>query len=633
VLEEGRGFLTSLAASGEGPPSSAKGIKGAEAKSNERNRQDASKKSEKTPTKPSFDLRAWSFVINGGKEYLQQVTERAVPEACGYGITHLEFFNMALALPSEYVTTPVAPCRNWVLCGLTFRDFPKLARHDVLHSGTAGIARAEREADLDYTRRLFGRVKAAGLKVMAHHHLRRDLPDELFQEYPQSLEDASFQEEWEEATLTEFFELLPEVDMLVVTSMTETPSILDGGHYSQQVDRLAGVFGAMERACRGAGKMLAIRDWGAVGQNQRVGPIFQEAMARMPREVCIHIKNVVLDYVTNREIPHPNLTAYPERPLIVEFDTYGEYYGRADIPYVDPQHFCERLDGLYYLQPYGLTARICYECDRAGRRYPTIFESPNAANAVVFARWAADASKNQPLAEWLDFLSSPRRWQTYYWEWLADRYGTAAGPLLAKVFERTPQIVHGIFAPLWTGYWHPFSVLEHTALPWPPTRQPDHGSVPWSPPPYVDSELGDNDLSWVVGWLTPGTPLETIGWSQLVGRKNEGLRLARLCSQEIFQEGPGVLSRADFADLTLLFRQLVCICEGDVLTGQILATIKGPNSEKDTPKAVELRALALRADTVAQRARKAFGHDFFGEFSLRMERWAAWARTVAEDGS
>ena len=126
-------------------------------------------------------------------------------------------------------------------------------------------------------------------------------------------------------------------------------------------------------------KTLVIRDWGAVGQKQESGPIFQAAMQRMPEDVCIHIKNVVLDYVTNREIPHPNLNAYPGRRLIVEFDAFGEYFGRADIPYVDPQHFCERLDALYSLHPFGLVARIAFDCDRPGRRYNTIFDSPNTA--------------------------------------------------------------------------------------------------------------------------------------------------------------------------------------------------------------------------------------------------------------
>ncbi len=585
----------------------------------------------------AFGLRAWQFLMNGGTGYLSDATDRAIAEAARYEITHLEFANNALRNSGVYTSAPVPPCGNWVLCGLSFRDFPRLARHDVLHAGAGAITRAEMEADLAYTRDLFGRVKAAGLKVMAWHHLRRDLPDELAQEYPAAASgDTAFLQEWEEATLTEFFELVPEVDMLVVTSMTETPGVLDLPGRSALVARLAGVFSAMERACRRAGKALAIRDWGAVGQNRAVGPVFQEAIERLPEEVFIHIKNVVLDFVTNAEVPHPNLTAYPNRPLIVEFDVYGEYFGRADIPYVDPQHFCGRLDGLYYLQPYGVTARIAYECERTGRRYPSIFDSPNAANAVVYSRWASDAAKGRPLAEWLDYLASSHRWQTYYWEWLADRYGQAAGPLLARVFERTPQIVHGIFGGLWTGYWHPFNVLEHTTLPWPPTRLEHHGSAAWVPPPDTgeeQAEIGDNDFAWVVGWLPPGTPVETIGWSQLVSHKKEGLRLASLCSEEITREGAAVLSEADFAELDGLFKQLVMVCEGDVLTGKILAEAWGPQGVKAGGDPAVLETLATRAEEVAVEARESFGADFFGELSLRMQTWAAWARSCASGSS
>ncbi len=521
-----------------------------------------------------------------------------------------------------------------MLCGLTFRDFPKLARHSNLHNRGAASSLKDRARDFAYMKKLFGKVKATGLRVMAWHHVRRDLPDELAQEYPESASgDPGFLQDWEEATLTEFFEVVPEVDMLVVTSLTETPGVLELPDRSRQVARLAGVFEAMERACRRAGKALVIRDWGAVGQNQREGAIFQEAMERLPENVWIHIKNVVLDFVTNAEVPHPNLTAYPNRPMIVEFDVYGEYYGRADIPYVDPQHFCERLDGLYSLQPSGVTARISYESGRKERRYRTIFDSPNAANAVAFSRWASEAAENRPIGEWLDFLRPSRRWQTYTWQWLADRYGAKAGPLLARVFERTPQIVHGIFAPLWCGYWHPFSVMEHTTLPWPPTRLPDHGSVPWNPPQdflEATAGLGDNDFSRVVGWMPPATAIETIGWCQLLSRKEEGLRLAQLCWDEVSAEGRTVLSPADYQDLDLLFRQLVTVCRADVLTGKILAAARGPGTDMTILAGLSLPSLGAEAEKIAAEIRRAFGTNFFGELTLRMEAWVRWAKEISE---
>ena len=577
-----------------------------------------------------FGLRGWQFHVNHDRAYLAQAAERSIREAPALDVTHLEFPNMAMQLPNAYTSTPMPPCANWVLCGQTFRDFPKLARHEDLHSRGAVSTPEDRSRNLAYMKDLFGKVKDSGLGVMAWHHVRRDLPDELAQEYPESASgDSSFLQDWEEATLTEFFEVAPEVDMLVATSLTETPGVLEMPDRTHQVARLAGVFAAMERACRRAGKTLVIRDWGAVGQNQWQEAIFKEAMERLPEDVWIHIKNVVLDFVTNAEIPHPNLYAYPNRPMIVEFDVYGEYYGRADIPYVDPRHFCERLDALYALQPGGVTARISYESGREWRRYRTIFDSPNAANAVVWSRWASDAAKNRPIGEWLDFLAPSRRWQTYTWQWLADRYGTDAGPLLARVFERTPQIVHGIFAPPWCGYWHPFSVMEHTTLPWPPTRLQDHGSVPWNPPPdilEVTGGLGDNDFSRVVGWMPPGTAIETIGWCQLVSRKEEGLRLARLCSEEVSAEGRGVLSSDDFEDLELLFRQLVAVCEADVLTGRILAAARGPGTDSTLLADLSLSSLSVEAERIAGEIRGNFGPEFFGELALRVEAWGRWAR-------
>lgn len=582
-----------------------------------------------------FGLRSWQFHGNEAKGYLAQVMDRTIAEALRYKITHLEFSTNLLRNSSVYTALPVPPCCNWILCGLNFRHFARLARHDVLHDGTASITRAQREADFLFTRDLFRKVKASGLGVMVWHHLRRDLPDELAREYPASASgDPAFLQEWEEATLTEFFELLPEVDMLVVTSMTETPGVHDMADDSDPVDRLETVFRGIDRACRRAGKTLAIRDWGAVGHSHiEGGHIFHEAFARLPEDICIYIKNVVCDFVTNMEVPHPNLGAYPDRPLIVEFDVYGEYFGRADIPYVDPQHFCGRLDGIYPLEPYGISARISYECDRAGRRYPTIFDSPNAANAVVFARWGADAAENYTPAQWLDITVPAKRWQTYYWEWLSQRYGLRAAPLLAHVFERTPQIIHGIFGGLWTGYWHPYDVLEHTTLPWPPMPLEHHGSVAWKPPGDIaefTGGLGDNDFKLVTGWLAPGIPVAHIGWCQLVLHKREALRLASLCAQEIVDEGPTVLTQGDMADLDLLFRQLVMICKGDLLTGQIFLAVHGPVEARTQMDVAALETLAGQADEVATEARTAFGEDFFGEFPLRMQTWATWARNVGQ---
>ena len=568
-----------------------------------------------------FSLRSFQFHGNGAKQYLAQAMDRTIAEAQRYGITHLEFGINLLRHSTVYTGQPVPPCGNWVLCGLSFRDFPRLAGHDVLHHGPAAITRAEREADLAYTRALFRKAKAAGLGVMVWHHLRRDLPDELAREYPASVSgDPAFLQEWEEGTLTEFFEVLPEVDMLVVTSMTETPGVHDMPDKSDPADRLESVFRAIDRACRGAGKALAVRDWGSVGQSQIAGgQIFREALGRLPEDICIHVKNVVCDFVTNAEVPHPNLGVYPNRPLIVEFDVYGEYFGRTDIPYVDPQHFCGRLDGLYPLGPYGVSARICFECDRRGRRYATIFDAPNAANAVGFARWSADAAENRAASEWLDMTLPAKRWQTYYWEWLSERYGLKAAPLLGRLFERTPQIVHGIFGGLWTGYWHPFDVLDHTTLPWPPMALTCKAPLAYP----------ENDFRYVLDWLTPGTAVAHLGWCQLVSHKREALRLASRCASEIAAEGPAVLAEADFADLELLFRQTETVCRGDLLTGQILLAKRGPAQARAALQTPALQTLAGQADEVAQEAQTAFGEDFFGQFPLRMRTWADWARNVS----
>ena len=80
----------------------------------------------------ALGLRAWQFHVNDGKDYLPDATDRAIAEARHCDITHFGFGTNALCNSSVYTNAPVPPCRNWVLCGLSFRDFPRLARHDVL---------------------------------------------------------------------------------------------------------------------------------------------------------------------------------------------------------------------------------------------------------------------------------------------------------------------------------------------------------------------------------------------------------------------------------------------------------------------------------------------------------------------
>lgn len=125
--------------------------------------------------------------------------------------------------------------------------------------------------------------------------------------------------------------------------------------------------------------------------------------------------------------------------------------------------------------------------------------------------------------------------------------------------------------------------------------------------------------------MPPGTAIETIGWCQLVSRKEEGLRLARLCSEEVSVEGRAVLSPEDYEDLELLFRQLVAVCRADVLTGKILAAFRGPRKDSTILADLSLSSLSVEAERIAAEIRRDFGAEFFGELALRVETWGRWA--------
>ena len=136
----------------------------------------------------------------------------------------------------------------------------------------------------------------------------------------------------------------------------------------------------------------------------------------------------------------------------------------------------------------------------------------------------------------------------------------------------------------------------------------------------------ENDFHLVLDWLTPGTATEYVGWCQLVSHKQEALCMASRCAHEIDAEGPALLDEADQPDLDLLFRQLVMVCRGDLITGQLFLAVKGPEHAQIAMGLSAVDEIATSADAVASEARTAFGEDFFGQFPRRMEPWAAWGR-------
>ena len=94
-------------------------------------------------------------------------------------------------------------------------------------------------------------------------------------------------------------------------------------------------------------------------------------------------------------------------------------------------------------------------------------------------------------------------------------------------------------------------------------------------------------------------------------------------------EGRGVLSRDDYADLDLLFRQLVAVCRADVLTGKILAASRGPRKDSTVLADLSLSSLSREAERMAGEIRRDFGAEFFGELALRVEAWGRWAKEEA----
>jgi hypothetical protein len=144
-------------------------------------------------------------VYSHGWDLLETYVDRALKYSKARGINTFELHDFNIGH------------RGLVEAAVQYREFPKLARREVLTYRGERCSRAQKETDYQRLRALAKKIKVNGLKLNFWYHTFRDAPEELAVEYPEVKDlNTGFYFAYLDGLLKEFFERVPEVDRLTL---------------------------------------------------------------------------------------------------------------------------------------------------------------------------------------------------------------------------------------------------------------------------------------------------------------------------------------------------------------------------------------------------------------------------------
>jgi hypothetical protein len=536
-----------------------------------------------SPTEPEqtiFPYRAWSFCIAAYNwELLEAYVDGALRRAHDYGINTFELHDYSIGN------------RGLVDASVNYRDFPKLsARSSLNHRGEV-CGRELREHDYAQFRDLAKKIKDKGLSLNCWYHVLRDAPQELFTEYPEIKNlDSGFFWTYLSRLLTEFFDRVPEIDGLTITSLDETPSILATSGSMTRVDRLAKLYITIYEACRRAGKRLIIRDFIATYEDYET---FWGVLGKLPQDIYIMTKEVLGDWIHTWMPLNPFMWRYHSRKLIVEFDLYGEYWGALDVPACYPRYLHNRIRDIKAFGAQGAVGRVAH-VSAPSHTFKTIFGSPNEVNCYAFGKYLS-----QPLP-WLgpgsftDPREKPGRWgwdldafnEKIWMEWVALRYGRQGAPALIRALTRTDTIVPLVLDVGGLGFAHSY------------LQGPQWAPFLWEP--VVDQ-------------------VESLGMDFIRDEKRQAYSLTQQCLADV-QSVKSSLAKTDYDQLIDLFEGELLIIRAfqAALEGyyQLYVAQKQPNK-------AELAEACHDMNTLATQISRIRGEEFFAALPNTLRALAA----------
>jgi hypothetical protein len=372
-----------------------------------------------------FPYRGWSIAVDAEQLDVEEL-----------------YFNTALKKAQEYKINTIE-LHDFVMKGgivealIKYDSFPRLG--DTLTYNSVQLSRAEKEKYAHRFKRMLVKARQQNLSINIWYHVLRDIPEEVLSMYPEITNiESGFIWKYLDNTFTEFFQTYPEVTRITLTSLHETPSILNnvGGLSREEV--LLKLYMTIYSVCKKFGKELVLRDFII---SQKDFDSFWKILDRLPDEIYIMTKSVLADWSHVDLANNPVMHRYQNKRLIVEFDLYGEWSGRGDFPVCYPDDIIRHLRAAKALNATGAIGRLIHD-DRPASKLPfkTIFESPLDINVYTFSKYISEPIPwlGETFEKWDEDIEAIDK--SYWMQWAKRKYNEKNAVPIVRILERTSEI-------------------------------------------------------------------------------------------------------------------------------------------------------------------------------------------------
>lgn len=357
---------------------------------------------------------------------------------------------------------------------------------------------------------------ARGIKVSIWTHELQAVPEEFRNADRRVNGDDPRLWTWLTDKYTRLFDTCPQIDGLVLTFHETQVSIYHDTKVSSTLppaQRVARLIDTLAGVCKARGKELTVRSF-----------CYEPHELQFIKEGFAAAKSDFI--VMSKCQPHDWQPYYPNNPLIgdvggrpqiMEFDLGHEFLGQGDIPYIDVDYTKRRLD-------YGVSKGIIGAVARIERHKNHALDTPNWANVYVFSRLLQNHG-----------LDAQQLLESY----LAERYGKSVASDLARILNRTFEIVNKSFFAL--GFW----ATDHS-------RIPSYGYA-LSHLDWVGTDKWDPDPKWKATKKRLMSPDASL-IRDVRREKTEAVLLCRRSLAELEMVRP-MLSRSDYAELAAYLKR------------------------------------------------------------------------------
>ncbi|PWK81602.1 hypothetical protein C8D88_11612 [Lentzea atacamensis] len=366
--------------------------------------------------------------------------------------------------------------------------------------------------------------------------------------------------EWFKADYRQMLDLVPDVDSIILT-FVETGARVENQHSTRlktAEEKLAHLVDQVASVIDERGMLLYLRTFGyyPAEMERTIGAIDRVRNQR----IRVMAKAQPHDFF----LTHPIDVTVPriKRPVLIEYDTAGEYNGQGKIANAFVAEHADRLRHYRKLpNVIGYVART----DRYDES--RIVNTPTEINLFALKRASEGASNSR-----------------IYFEFAARKYGLPAAPHVARALARSPEIITSTLYTLGS------NSANHSRLDYDPYCSSYHRSVSgkWVDPPETFVRHGVNkrfhywidvanhlapphcktdgvlrrEAGYVLdrGWVTPGNLMTQEYLDHLNIEKNHGVNLAKASLRDV-ERVRKFLRPNDYTQLKSYFERTVLTAE------------------------------------------------------------------------